>query len=96
MKSKPYIVWVLGVFIVMASLDTVPDPPAVNSQTVNVASRTCEARSGLCEPRLNHDRSRTSYHLRLRWIDSTVACEPLPSDCIVLTGRAADPSPPAL
>lgn len=96
MKSKSCIVWVLGAFMVMASLDALPDPPAVNAHTVNVAFRPCEARGGLCEPRLNCDRSRTSSHLQLRWIASAAACEPLPSDWIVLTGQAADPSPPAL
>ncbi len=82
--------------MVMALVDAVPDPPAVNPRTVNVASRPGEARGGLCEPRLNCDQPRTSSHLQLRWIASTATCEPLPSDCIVLTGQAADPSPPAL
>jgi len=82
--------------MVIASLDAVPDPPAVNPHTVNVASRPCEARGGLCEPRLNSDRPRTSSHLQLGWIAFTAASEPLPSDWIVLTGQAADPSPPVL
>jgi hypothetical protein len=79
--------------MVMASLDAVPDPPAVNPHTVKVAARPCEARGGLCELRLNCDQSRD---LQLRWIAFTAACEPRPSDWIVLTGQASDPSPPVL
>jgi hypothetical protein len=96
MKSISCTVWVLGALMVLASLDTVPDPPAVNPQAVNVIShlRTCPNR--FCE-RLTCDSSCTSSHLQLRWIAFTSAYEPnRPSDRIALTGHAADPSPPAL
>jgi hypothetical protein len=67
MKAISCTVWVLGALMVMASLDTVPDPPAVNPQAVNIIShlRTCPDR--FCE-RLTCDSSCTSSHLQLRWI----------------------------
>jgi hypothetical protein len=97
MKSKSCTIWVLGALMVLASLDAVLDPPAVNPRTVNFASRLYEAPGGLCERRLNCDWSCTSSHFQIHWIVFTSTDEPnLPSDWIALTGRAADPSPPAL
>jgi hypothetical protein len=97
MKSTSCIIWVLGALMVIASIDTVPDPPAVNRPTVSVATRLCEARGAVCERRMNCDWSGTSSHLHIRWMAFTSAYEPnLPSDWIALTGFAADPSPPML
>jgi hypothetical protein len=97
MKSKAFIIWVLGALMVTASVDAVPDPPAVNPHTVEVAFRLCEAPGGLCEGRSSCAWSSASSHFQIRWIAFTSACEPnLPGDWIVLTGQAADPSPPFL
>jgi len=97
MKSKSLIIWALGALMAVAAVDNVPDPPAVNPHTVSVASRMCEARGGVCDRRLDFDWRCTSPHLQIRWIALTPADEPnLPGDRIVLTGQAADPSPPAL
>jgi len=94
------LVWILGASMVMASLDAVPDPPAVNPHTtvVNLAARLCDVPCAFCERRLNSDCFRTSsHHLQIRWIAFISACEPnLPGDWIALTGQAADPSPPIL
>ena len=95
MKSKSHIVWILGAFLVIASLDAVPDPPAVNQNTDSVASRPCEAR-GFYEPRSNNDRSYTSSRRQPGRVAFNEHREPLPNDWIVLTGQAADPSPPIL
>jgi len=95
MKSQSCIIWVLGALMFIAAVDAIPDPPAVNSHAVSVASRISEARGGVCEWRLKSDWSCTSSHLQIRWIVFRSADEPnLPSDWIVLTGYAADPSPP--
>lgn len=97
MKSKLYLIWVLGALMAIAAVDNIPDPPAVNPHTVSVASRLCDARGGICERRLNPDWSGSSSHLQLRSMAFTAAPEPtLPSDRVVRTGCAADPSPPAL
>jgi hypothetical protein len=95
MKSKVCVIWFLGLLIGIASVDTIPDPPAVNPHTVSVASRLREARGGVCERRLNSDCFYTS-HLQVRGMAFTSVYEPnLPIDWIALTGFAADPSPPA-
>ena len=97
MKSQSCIIWVLAAFTVIALTDAIPDPPAVNPYTVSIASRICEARDGVCERLVNSDLSDTSSHLQVRWVAITWAYEPnLPSDWIVLTGYAADPSPPSI
>lgn len=94
MKSRSRIIWVLGLLLVIASVDTVPDPPAVNPRTVAVASQ-CEARGDVCERRLNFDWPICSL-VQLRWIAFTSDNKPkLLTDWIALTGLATDPSPPA-
>jgi hypothetical protein len=96
MKSKSSTIWVLGVLLAIGSVDSVPDPPAVNPHTVSVASHLCEAHGRVCERRLNSDWSSSSL-LQVRWIAFTSAYEPnLPTDRIARTGFAADPSPPTL
>jgi len=95
MKSRSCIIWVLGLLLAIASVDTVPDPPAVNPGSVSVAS-LCEAHSDVCERRLNSGWFISSL-VQVRWIAFTLAYEPkLPTDSIALTGLATDPSPPAV
>jgi hypothetical protein len=97
MKSKSYLIWVLGALMAIAAVDNIPDPPAVNPHTISVAARLSDARGGICKRRLNPDWSGSSSHLQLRSVAFIAAPEPdLPSDRVVLTGQAADPSPPAL
>ena len=96
MKSKACLIWFLGLLIGIASVDTIPDPPAVNPPTLSVASRLSESRGGVCERRLTTDWSGTS-HLQVRWMAFASVYEPnLPNDWIAITGFASDPSPPAL
>ena len=96
MKSRSCIIWLLGLLLAIAAVDTVPDPPAVNPHTVGVASLLREARGGVHARRLNSDSSISSL-LQVRWIAFTSAYQPnLPTDRIVLTGVATDPSPPTL
>jgi hypothetical protein len=94
MKSRSCIIWVLGLLLVIASVDTIPDPPALNPRSVSVAL-LCEARGDVCE-RLNSGWIISSL-VQVRWIAFTSAYEPkLPTDWIALTGLATDPSPPTL
>jgi len=96
MKSRSCIIWVLGLLLAIASLDTVPDPPALNRRAVSVASLLCEVRGDVRERRFNSDSSISSL-VQVRWIAFTAWYEPnLPKDRIVLTGFATDPSPPAV
>jgi hypothetical protein len=95
MKSRSCIIWVLGLLLAIASVDTVPDPPAVNPRSVSVASLS-EARGHACERRLNSGWFISSL-VQVRWIAFTSVYEPkLSTDWIALTGLATDPSPPAL
>jgi hypothetical protein len=94
MKSRSCIFWVLGLLLVIASVDTIPDPPALNPRSVGVAL-LCEARGEVCE-RLNSGWIISSL-VQVRWIAFTSAYETkLPTDWIALTGLATDPSPPTL
>jgi hypothetical protein len=94
MKTKPYLLWILGAVLALASVDTIPDPPAVNPHTVNVVSRLCDS-GAACEQRLNCGWFCFSAHLHATRIAFISASEPsLPRDWIVLTGQAADTSPP--
>lgn len=96
MQSRACIIWVLGLLLAIVSLDTVPDPPALNPRAVSVASLLCEARGDLRERRFYTDSSISSL-LQVRWIAFTASYEPnLLDDRIVLTGFASDPSPPAV
>jgi len=94
MKKHHYFLWILGAVLAIASVDTLPDPPSVNTHTVNVVSRLCDT-GGACEHRLNSGWFCFSSHLHATRIAFISASEPtLPRDWIVLTGQAADTSPP--
>lgn len=95
MKNNPYLLWVLGAVLALAAVDTIPDPPAVNPDSVNVVSGLCDSGVGGFEQRLNSGWFCFSSHHHATRIAFTSASEPsLPRDWIVLTGQAADTSPP--
>ena len=94
MKSIWCTIWVLGVLLVVATLDAQPDPPAVNPSPTLCKIVQSHATTGDAVAR-HYESVRTSYPFRvnLRAVD---ACEPYrPSDRMVLTAQASDTSPPA-
>jgi hypothetical protein len=92
---SPCIVCLLAALLVVASVDTIPDPPAVHSPNT-VASAIRVAR-GTGAWRLSAVALFTPCNFRLRWIAFVSANQPmLASDWMVLTGYASDSSPPAL
>jgi hypothetical protein len=94
MKLRSCIIWVLGLLLAIASVDAVPDPPAVNPRAVGVDYTLCDVCGDVHERRLNSDSS-ISLLLQVRRIAFKSAYEPnLPTDRVVLTGFATDPSPP--
>jgi hypothetical protein len=96
MKLRSCTIWVLGLLLAIASVDTIPDPPAVNPRAVAVACIFCDVCGDVHERWLNSDSS-ISLLLQVRWTAFTSAYEPnLPKDRIVLTGFATDPSPPSV
>jgi|HubBroStandDraft_6_1064221.scaffolds.fasta_scaffold1430592_1 hypothetical protein len=94
MKLRSRIIWVLGLLLAIASVDAVPDPPAVSPRAVGVDYILYEGCGDVHERRLNSDSS-LSLLPHVRWIAFTSAYEPsLPDARVVLTGFATDPSPP--
>jgi hypothetical protein len=96
MKSLAYIALVLSVLMVAASVDAVPDPPAVNPHSVELKI------AGLLEfpdatPEL-HPRGVSpcfAFFLPLRRVDIVETLNPArPSDQIAWVSAASDSSPP--
>jgi hypothetical protein len=98
MKSISYLALVLSVLIVAASIDAVPDPPAVPPHTVNVkASCVRGFVSGFREYRLPCDLAGISSHVPIDRVSTADRTKPKRSnDWITLTAYAADSSPPVL
>ncbi|MGH9594635.1 MAG: hypothetical protein ACRD5L_16210 [Bryobacteraceae bacterium] len=93
MKSIRYIVWILSAALVITTLDTIPDPPAVNPRASLSAVVHLHDYSGNAVARRS-DVLTTPSLLPVSWI-AFRAGEPRPgSDEVVLTGQAGDPSPP--
>jgi hypothetical protein len=91
MKVFWHIPWVLGALLLIGSLDTVPDPPAVNPQTVGIEM------DGLAPQCFDLDAVIASTHLNVPFRESSRdQGSTHSSDSILLTRRATDPSPPAV
>ena|SRR6185312_1782204 len=88
------IAWILGALLVMATVDTRPDPPALNptpgaSTLVQSHSRCCQTPALLVELPLVAD-----HPFFVNLFAAGTFQGQCPADHIVLTGQAADPSPP--
>jgi hypothetical protein len=96
MKSLVYIALVLSVLMVAASVDSVPDPPAVNPHSVDLKIVGLpEVPDASPELRLHGVPPSLALFLPLRRVDfiETVTCS-RPSDAIASVSAAGDPSPP--
>jgi hypothetical protein len=95
-RSIRCIVWLLGALMLIAALDTIPDPPAVSPHTVDTraafslehdgALRAQQLHSHLSKPLSPSQGGWTAFHKVSDTNHST--------DSIALTGHASDPSPP--
>src|SRR5271170_3218912 len=87
----------LCAFLVIGSLDSIPDPPAVSQHDAKFKCPSARELAGnSAQPRLDSNLPGASSHLRIRFSVSTSDPNPSRSDnWIVLTLSAADPSPPA-
>ena len=86
-------VWVLGVVLIVASLDAVPDPPAIDPH--GTVAKAFSARD--CADCFGDQPSAVTMPSRnqTQWTSFTNEYEPnRPSDLMAETGQAADPSPP--
>jgi hypothetical protein len=89
MKLLCYGAWVLSALLLIVSLDALPDPPAVNPHTVTVELHSVVLDSP------NLDTTAAYFHPHVRRLEpSRDRGAHHPSDSILITGRAADPSPP--
>jgi hypothetical protein len=95
MKPRSCTIRVLGLLLAIASVDVVPDPPAVKRPGSSTASLVCKARVDVHERWLNPN-AFISLLIQAHWIALTSAYEPnLPTDRIQ-TGFTTDSSPPAV
>jgi hypothetical protein len=96
MKSLVYIALVLSVLMVAASLDAVPDPPAINPHSCGLKTVSfLEAPDASPELRLHGLSASLALFLPLRRFDFIEAVKATrPSDQIARVSMAGDPSPP--
>lgn len=96
MKSLAYIALVLSVLMVTASVDAVPDPPAVNPHSLDLKIvGLLEVPDVSPELRLHGVPSSLALFLPLRHIDFIeLVKSSRPSDEITRVSAAGDPSPP--
>lgn len=97
MKSISQVALVLSVLMVSATIDAVPDPPAVAPHTVELKVSCLRAFVGdFREQPLTGDLT-SNFHAPIHGVNIADAAEPRrSSDWITLAGYAADSSPPAL
>ena len=95
MKLMRWTIWVLGVLLITATLDSQPDPPALNPS--NALSTVLSQHDCVCSaPIQRRDSLATSVPCPISLVTAD-SCEPYrPSDRMILTVQAADPSPPAI
>ena len=95
MKFSSSTIWVLGALMAFASIDAVPDPPAIVPHAIKAAAHPCKVPAGI---NIQHADCHWSYpisYLQARWITGTSVYEPtLPGNSFARTEHAADASPP--
>ena len=87
-------IWILAALVALATFDSLPDPPATNPRAA--ACKVLHLRDYAGDTALRRDASlATPDPLPASFVaaDTCEFCRP--SDCLVLTGQAADSSPPA-
>jgi hypothetical protein len=97
MKSISHIALVLCVFLVIASVDAIPDPPAVAPHSVDVKVSCLRDFAGSFrdEPLTRDLASNSHKNSPIHRLSPAIENEPKrSSDWIALAGYAADSSPP--
>ena len=98
MKSGLYIALLLNVLMVAASIDSIPDPPALTAHTIG-GKTSCqrECAGGFREQHLTCHLDSIPLQVPLPGVSLADATRPKYSaDWIVVEVYAADPSPPVL
>jgi len=94
MKSLSCTIWILAALLIAAVIDDIPDPPAVSPRAA--VCKVLHLRDYYCDIAMQRGDSLPSpdpFPVSLAAPDTCQTCRP--SDCMVLAGQAADPSPPA-
>jgi hypothetical protein len=95
MKLISYAIWILGALLVVAALDALPDPPALNpsaaaDKVLQLHDYSCDTAIERCDSLVGSDPSPVT-------LVAGGTYEPWhPADPMVITGLAADSSPPLL
>ena len=93
MKTVSCTVWILGALLIISALDTLPDPPVVNPGPS--ASRILGSHDLSCQTAVPHiDAPVTATLVMVRTVADDVPEPYRPSDGVLLSGQATDPSPP--
>jgi hypothetical protein len=94
MKLSSWIIWIVGALLVIATIDTVQDPPAVNPGTA--LCKTAQSSDHVCDTvRPWRELPLSSTSLPSRWVSSRAGLIYRASARMIVTVLAADPSPPA-
>jgi hypothetical protein len=96
MKFVSHVALVLSVLLIAATVDSVPDPPAVTPHVVNLKTCVPEFVGAFREPRLLCAFDTISSHVSMQRVSLLNAPKPDRSRVWVLSGYATDPSPPVL
>lgn len=94
MRSLSCTIWILAALLIAAVLDDIPDPPAANPRAA--VCKVLHLRDYAGDTAMRRGDSVATpdpFPVSLVAPDTCESCRP--SDCMVLTGQAADPSPPA-
>jgi hypothetical protein len=92
MKSIRWTVSILCALLVLSTIDTQPDPPAVSPSTT--LCKILPSHDFACETILGDESLRPTYPLPVSVIAMVASKPSRPSDRLVMTGQASDPSPP--
>jgi hypothetical protein len=95
MKFISYAIWILGALLVVAALDALPDPPALNPSAA--ADKVLQLHDYSCDTAIERGDSFAGSAPSPVALPATGTYKPWhPSYPMVVTGLAADSSPPRL
>jgi hypothetical protein len=92
MKLIRYTIWALLAFVVIAALDSQPDPPALNPGTS--LCKVLQHNDAFSTATQRCDSLTTPSLFPVNWLAADTRETHHPSDRLILTVQAADPSPP--
>ena len=93
MRPVSCTIWILAALLVAATLDSLPDPPAVSPRTAICKIEQPEAR--VCDAMIGRGNSLAAMDFFPVSLTAADTCEPHPSSApMVLAVHAADSSPP--